>query len=150
MIHLSGKVQFRVVPIPFRADLRAFLTEFVEQHRGVRLGQMFGLPAGYVGRRLFVCLIEDGVIVRLPPDVAQREIRTRGEPYSRRGRVLGMWVMYRPRSIAAARRLVPVLEVAARHIAERQLPTPNSQDSTSQTWLGSCGVGRWDLGRKRK
>jgi hypothetical protein len=109
------------VPIPFRADLRAFLTEFTERHRGVRLGQMFGLPAGYVGRRLFACLMEDGLIIRLPPDVARREITGRGAPYSRRGTPLGSWVMYRPRTIVEARRLVPVLEMAARHIAERQV-----------------------------
>ena len=128
-LHLSGKVQFRLVPIPFRADLQTFLSEFVGQHRGVRLGRMFGLPAGYAGRRLFTCLIEDGIIVRLPADVARREIGTRGEPFSRKTRTgtasrtrrLGSWVMYRPRTLIDARRLVPVLEIAARHIAERQV-----------------------------
>lgn len=143
------------MPIPFRADLRAFLTEFTERHRGVRLGQMFGLPAGYVGRRLCACLTttprrrrrggpgSDGIIIRLPPDVARGEIAGRGEPYSREARAgaapfdelrasragrgtkrtrrLGSWVMYRPRTIVDARRLVPVLELAARHIAERQV-----------------------------
>jgi hypothetical protein len=34
---------------------------------------------------------------------------------------LGLWVIYRPRTIVAARGLVPVLELAARHIAERQV-----------------------------
>jgi len=109
------------VPIPFRSDLQSFLTEFMEQHRGTRLGRMFGLPAGYVGRKLFTCLIEDGIIVRLPDEVARREIRSKhGAPYSRRSHAMGRWVMYRPRSAAHARRLAPVLEVAARHVAERQ------------------------------
>jgi hypothetical protein len=121
VLHLTGKVEFRFVPIPFREDLRAFLKEFTDHHRGVRLGRMFGLPAGYVGRRLFTCLMEDGIIVRLPAEMARREIQRRAEPYSRRGHVFGTWVMYRPPTIAAARRLVPVLELAARHIAERQV-----------------------------
>lgn len=108
------------MPIPFRSDLQNFLTEFVEQHRGVRLGKMFGLPAGYVGRRLFACVLEDGIIVRLPIDVARREIRDKGTPYSRR-RTIGSWVMYRPRTGVEARKLVPVLEIAVRHIAERQV-----------------------------
>jgi hypothetical protein len=82
---------------------------------------MFGLPAGYVGRKLFTCLIEDGIIVRLPDDVARREIRSRhAAPYSQRGHAMGSWVMYRPRSPAHARRLAPMLELAARHVAERQ------------------------------
>ena len=107
----------------------------MEQHRGTRLGRMFGLPAGYVGRKLFTCLIEDGIIVRLPDEVARREIRSKhGAPYSRgprravpsalrwrrRGHAMGSWVMYRPQGAAHARRLAPVLEIAARHVAERQ------------------------------
>ena len=109
------------MPIPFRSDLRGFLAEFMEQHRGTRLGTMFGLPAGYVGRKLFTCLIDDGIIVRLPNELARREIRSKhAEPFSRREHAMGTWVLYRPRSAAHARRLAPMLELAARHVAERQ------------------------------
>ena len=110
------------MPIPFRTDLQGFLTEFINEHRGLRLGKMFGLPAGYVGRRLFTCVIEDGIIVRLPDDIARRELKRGARPYSRRGgRAMGSWIMYTPRSASAARRLVPILEVSARNIAERQV-----------------------------
>jgi hypothetical protein len=110
------------MPIPFRSDLQAFLTEFAEEHRGVRLGKMFGLPAIYVGRRLVTCLMEDGVIVRLPNDLAKQEIQSkRGKPYSRRGHEMGTWVMYKPRTKADARRLAPTIERAIRRIAERQV-----------------------------
>jgi hypothetical protein len=110
------------MPIPYRSELRSFLTEFADTHRGVRLGQMFGLPAIYVGRRLVTCLMEDGIIVRLPNDLARREIsEKRGKPYSQRGRHTGSWVMYTPRSAAAARKLAPTIERAVRHIAERQV-----------------------------
>jgi hypothetical protein len=110
------------MPIPYRSELQTFLTEFAEEHRGVRLGKMFGLPAIYVGRRLVTCLIEDGIIVRLPEALAQREIRAKhGKPYSRRGRASGSWVLYTPRNAVDARRLTPTVERAARHIAERQV-----------------------------
>jgi hypothetical protein len=109
------------MPIPFRSDLESFLTEFIEHHRGVRAGKMFGLPAGYVGRRLFACLMEDGIIVRLPDEIAKREMKKGGIAFSRRGRELGGWVMYRPRTAAAARTLIPVLEIAVRNVAERQV-----------------------------
>ena len=110
------------MPIPFRADLQGFLTEFIHEHRGLRLGKMFGLPAGYVGRRLFTCVIEGGIIVRLPDDIARRELKRGARPYSRRGgRAMGSWIMYTPRSAAAAGRLTPILEIAARTIAERQV-----------------------------
>ena len=110
------------MPIPFRAELRSFLTEFAEEHRGVRLGQMFGLPAIYVGRRLVTCLIENGIIVRLPTDLAKQEIQSkRAKPFSRRGRQTDSWVLYTPRSAADARKLTPTVERAARHMAERQV-----------------------------
>jgi len=109
------------LPIPYRRELTSFLEEFAAQHRGVRLGKMFGLPALYAGRRLFACLLEDGVIVRLPDDIARRELRGGARPFSRRGgRPMGSWVMYEPRTAAAARRLTPVLELAARHLARKQ------------------------------
>jgi len=130
--------------IPFRSELQPFLEEFVESHRGARLGKMFGLPALYAGRRLFACLIEDGLIVRLSPEIARREIRNGAKPFSspstrsaRSGRgpstthpsapragqagSKARWFMYRPRSVVAARRLVPVLELAAREVARRQV-----------------------------
>jgi hypothetical protein len=110
------------MPIPFRSELRTFLTEFADDHRGVRLGQMFGLPAIYVGRRLVTCLIEDGIIVRLPAELAKQEIKSkRGKPFSRRSRTTGTWVLYTPRDASQARRLTPTVERAARHVAERQV-----------------------------
>lgn len=82
---------------------------------------MFGLPAIYVGRRLVTCLIEEGIIVRLPEALAKSEIKAkRGKPFSRRGKEMGSWVMYAPRSAAAARSLTPIVESAARNVAERQ------------------------------
>ena len=107
--------------IEYRSELKPFFEEFVDSHRGVRFGKMFGLPAIYAGRRLFTCLIEDGLIVRLPPEIAKRELRKGAKPYSERMRPGGTWMMYRPRSIVAARRLVPVLELAAREVARQQV-----------------------------
>jgi hypothetical protein len=118
------------VPIAFRADLQPFLAEFIEHHRGLRIGRMFGLPAGYAGRKLFVCLMEDGLIVKLPEQVAKDEVR-RGKaardsgfglrasnPESRVPNPGGVWVKYRPRTAREVIRLAPILEVAARHVAE--------------------------------
>jgi hypothetical protein len=108
------------MPIPFRGELTVFLDEFAEQHRGVRRGKMFGLPAIYVGRRLVTCLMEDGVAVRLPEDLARREIREKKARFATRGHAMGRWVIYRPRTAVAARKLTAIIETAVRHIAERQ------------------------------
>ena len=107
------------VPIAFRADLTPFLAEFIEHHRGLRIGRMFGLPAGYAGRKLFVCLMEDGLIVKLPEHVAKDEVRSgKAALFIRQGRPSKAWVKYKPRTAREASRLAPILEVAARHVVQ--------------------------------
>ena len=80
---------------------------------------MFGLPAGYAGRKMFVCLIEDGLIVKLPERLAREELR-RGNaaPFMRGGKASKGWIKYVPRNARETLRLAPLLEVAARHVAE--------------------------------
>jgi hypothetical protein len=112
------------MPIPYRRELAVFLDEFAAHHRGVRRGQMFGLPAIYVGRRLCACLFEEGLLVRLPSEIARREIAAGARPHSRRGRPGGAWIRYEPRTLSSARRLAPLMEVAVRHLARRQTMTP--------------------------
>ena len=80
---------------------------------------MFGLPAGYAGRRMFVCVIEDGFIVKLPQRVAKDEVRGgKAVPFVRRGRPSRSWIKYTPRSAPDANRLAPILEIAARYVVE--------------------------------
>jgi hypothetical protein len=80
---------------------------------------MFGLPAGYAGRKLFVCLMEDGLIVKLPEQVAKDQVR-RGKAamFSRRGKPSKSWVKYKPLTAREATRLAPILEVAARYVVQ--------------------------------
>lgn len=79
----------------FRQDLLRFLADFIEHHRGLRLGRLFGRPAGYAGRRMFVCLKGRSLLVKR----------------SNRG-----WVTYTPKDAREAARLIPILEVAARDV----------------------------------
>ena len=105
--------------IGFRADLQPFLTEFIEHHRGLRIGRMFGLPAGYAGRRMFVCLIEDGFIVKLPQSLARDEIKAgKASAFVRRGRASRSWIKYAPKTAREAGRFAPILEMAARHVVD--------------------------------
>ena len=105
--------------IAFRVDLQPFLAEFIEHHRGLRIGRMFGLPAGYAGRKMFVCLIEEGLIVKLPERVAKDELRAgNAKVFVRRGRPSKKWIKYSPCDTREAGRLAPILEVAARYVVE--------------------------------
>ena len=138
--------------IAFRADLQPFLAEFIEHHRGLRIGRMFGLPAGYAGRKMFVCLIEDGLRVKLPTHVAKAEVRARrcvrdsgfgirdSNPQSRVPNPGSVWVKYTPRNAREAGRLAPILEVAARYVVDVQCKMQKSKckrDADCNT-LGVC------------
>jgi hypothetical protein len=105
------------MPMAFRADLQPFLAEFIGHRRGLRIGRMFGLPAGYAGRKMFVCLIDDGLIVKLPEQVAKSEVRSgKAAAFSRGGKPSKSWVKYTPPTASEARRLAPLMELAARHV----------------------------------
>jgi hypothetical protein len=95
-----------------------FLADFATAHRGVRIGHLFGAPAIYAGRRVFARMEEDRIIVKLPDDLVRREIARGATPHLQRGRRIRGWVTYRPRTVFEARRLWPILEVAARSAAD--------------------------------
>lgn len=78
-------------------DLRQLLRTFVEEHRGLRFGTMFGKPAGYVGRRVFAYVSSNGLVVRTS----------------------GKWVVHRPKGLSDTRELLRRLEVSVREAAER-------------------------------
>ena len=82
------------------------------------MGRLFGRPAGYAGRRMFVCLMNDGFIVKLPLRIAKDELRAgRAEFFERRGRVSKAWIKYTPGTARQAGRLTPILEMAAQYAA---------------------------------
>ena len=98
--------------------LRPFLDEFVDAHRGVRRGHMFGSPALFAGRRLFAYLVDEGIVVKLPGDLARRELQRGASRYEREGRIVRGCVLFTRRTDIDARRLWPVLELAARAAAD--------------------------------
>ncbi|VVB63346.1 YjbR [uncultured archaeon] len=54
--------------------LDSFLLEFPE----VTTGKMFGYPAYYVRKKLFACIYENGVGIKVPEDLAEELIKTEG------------------------------------------------------------------------
>lgn len=78
----------------------ALLRTFVDSHRGVRLGSLFGAPAVFVGRRAAIRLDGDGLALRLTP-AGQDLARGRCQAHVRPGRTRG-WLRLRvPRDVAS-------------------------------------------------
>ena len=49
---------------------KPILDDMLSQYENVRMGQMFGYPAYYVGRSMFACLYEGKVGLKVPEDTA--------------------------------------------------------------------------------
>ena len=64
-------------PVPnFNPEHKAILDEMLLDHPHVRPGKMFGFPAYYVGRKLCICLYQQGVGVKLPEESAAKLLET--------------------------------------------------------------------------
>ena len=60
---------------------------------GARRGAMFGYPAFYAGGKLFACVFEDFVALKLPQDVVAALVTKPGfTPFRRMGRTMREWV----------------------------------------------------------
>ncbi len=60
----------------FNPDHKTVLDNLLLEHPLVRQGKMFGYPAYYVGKKLCICLYEQGVGVKLPEKTATRLLET--------------------------------------------------------------------------
>jgi TfoX/Sxy family transcriptional regulator of competence genes len=62
---------------------------------GVKAGKMFGLPGYYVGGKLFACVWQDGVAIKLPEDMRERLLKRKSvEPFvPMEGRPMREWVL---------------------------------------------------------
>ena len=72
----------------FNHDHKAVLDDLLLDYPHVRSGKMFGFPAYYVGKKLCICLYEQGVGVKLPEKTAARLLQTDGNviPFQPLGR----------------------------------------------------------------
>jgi len=55
----------------FNQQHKEVLESFLLEIPGVVPGRMFGYPAYYFGRKLFACLYEDGVGIKVPQELAK-------------------------------------------------------------------------------
>ena len=54
----------------FNLEHKAVLDDLLLDHPGVQAGKMFGFPAYFAGKKLCICLYEQGVGIKLPAQSA--------------------------------------------------------------------------------
>jgi len=58
--------------VNFNSEHKTVLDDLLLDHPDVRPGKMFGFPAYYVGKKLCICVYEQGVGVKLPEGSAKK------------------------------------------------------------------------------
>ncbi len=97
----------------FNPDHKAVLDELLLAHPLVRAGKMFGFPAYYAGKKLSICLYEQGVGLKLPAPTATRLLETDPNvvPFQPLGRRrMREWVQINLERSADYRQYLPVFE----------------------------------------
>jgi hypothetical protein len=107
----------------FNAAHKDVLDDLLLGHPGVRSGKMFGFPAYYAGKKLCICLYEQGVGVKLPEQSAARllEEDPNVAPFQPMGkRKMREWVQIDLTRSEDYRRYEAVFEESVRHVLEQQ------------------------------
>jgi hypothetical protein len=58
--------------VSYSENNKVSLDELLLQNRLIRPGKMFGYPAYYVGKKLCICLYEQGVGIKLPDESVKK------------------------------------------------------------------------------
>jgi hypothetical protein len=107
----------------YDARHKAVLDDLLLDDARVRPGTMFGYPAYYAGRKLAICLYEQGVGVKLPEGTAARLLETDANvtPFQPMGRrPMREWVQIDLRDSEGYRRYAPVFDESLKHVAAQQ------------------------------
>jgi hypothetical protein len=65
-------------PVAFNPKHKEVLDSVLMQMPGVVAGTMFGYPAYYINKKLFACLYEEGVGIKVPVKVAESLVGKKG------------------------------------------------------------------------
>jgi hypothetical protein len=107
----------------FNPEHKAVLDEILSGNAYVRSGKMFGFPAYYAGKKLCICLYEQGVGIKLPEAAAARllEKDRNAVPFQPMGKPrMREWVQINLDSSRDYRKYQAVFDESIRHVLAQQ------------------------------
>jgi hypothetical protein len=107
----------------FNPNHKAVLDDLLLPHNLVRAGKMFGYPAYYAGKKLCICLYEDGVGVKLPAASAAKLLDDDANvtPFQPLGRPkMREWVQINLKNARDYRAYLPVFDESIRYLLSLQ------------------------------
>jgi hypothetical protein len=108
----------------FNPENKAVIDELVGEIPVARPGKMFGFPAYYAGRKLAICVYEDGVGLKLPEDrvrhvIAENEHASPFQPYGKT--VMREWVQLNLPAAKDYRRYLSLFEESIAFVLGQQM-----------------------------
>lgn len=107
------------MPVSFNPSHKTVLDDLLLGHPLIRPGKMFGFPAYYVGKKLCICLYEQGVGVKLPEPEAQTLLADDPNviPFQPMGKSkMRQWVQINLTNSEDYRQYLPVFEQSIQHV----------------------------------
>jgi TfoX/Sxy family transcriptional regulator of competence genes len=102
----------------YRDDVLAAITDLLAERPEATPRAMFGHPGFAVGGKMFACLYEDGVAVKLPEAAAQAAVSRPGvQPFRPYGKSMREWVLIVHDDLAAYASDLDLFEAAIAHVA---------------------------------
>lgn len=107
----------------FNSEHKVVLDELLLNHPYVKAGKMFGFPAYYVGKKLCICLYEQGVGVKLPEGSAKKLLAVDQNvvPFQPLGKPqMREWIQINLSRSEDYRQYWPVFEESIRYVLAQQ------------------------------
>ena len=107
----------------FSPEHKTVLDELLLANPLVRPGKMFGFPAYYAGKKLCICLYEQGVGVKVPEQTAVRLLETDSNmvPFQPLGRrKMREWIQINLSRSEDYRQYASVFDESIRHVLAQQ------------------------------
>ena len=109
--------------VNFNSEHKAVLDELLLGHPLVRAGKMFGFPAYYAGKKLCICLYEQGVGVKLPEQTVAKLLEQDQNtiPFQPMGKPrMREWIQINLSDSQDYRKYEPVFDESIHHVWAQQ------------------------------
>jgi len=107
----------------FNSEHKAVLDDLLLDHPHLRSGKMFGFPAYYAGKKLCICLYEQGVGVKLPEQSAAKLLEADRNviPFQPMGKSkMREWIQINLSRSEDYTQYKPVFDESIRHVLTQQ------------------------------
>ncbi|MCX6065102.1 MAG: MmcQ/YjbR family DNA-binding protein [Chloroflexi bacterium] len=107
----------------FNPEHKTVLDNMILGYPQIRPGKMFGFPAYYVGKKLCICLYEQGVGIKLPEQIAAKLLETDQNviPFQPMGKSkMREWIQVNLQRSEDYRKYQDVFDEAIRHLMAQQ------------------------------